>query len=491
MGLGGAVASEREPGAEPVDRAKVLEELRAAIAAVKADDAAVRSIVDIAEEEDDEPRKTLEISVEKEEIYLLELSRILMEFFDGRRPGDERLIFQLLGEGLGSLPQLNVARWKVIARRHLDQATIEAGLERIRAQRKAREEAAAARLPRPDAVPVDLYEDFEPLPTEKLALEADIRKHAKALATRDLEIGRLARAIFRGRGWKRLGYGSPHQYARERVGISYRGLRERMALARDVEKFPEIGEAIEAGQLGMEAARLVARVATADTVEAWIERAKVRTLVHLREEVDAILLRAKFQDDAPMDPPDAHDLEEVAEIHRAVQSGKAVVDIVEAWKRLDRTAVQITAKDGADRDLRLRIPAWLRDFFEQVRTAYAEVTGTRDGFIEFLVLSYFTAWCGWFKDAEPWKSRYTRVYIRDLYCCRSPVCDRRDIGPHHIHPRGRGGSDKDENVVGKCFICHIPGIHGGLIQVNGTASHLRYQSKLMIVDGRDRRLLRD
>lgn len=313
------------------------------------------------------------------------------------------------------------------------------------------------------------------------------RNCCKQLATRDLEMGRLARAIFQWDGWKRLDYGSPQQYARERVGICYRSLRERMALARDVEDLPEIGEAIEAGEFGIEAARLVARVSTADTVEAWIERAKSRTLVHLREEVEAIELRAKFRDDAPVDPPDEADLEEVAEIHRAMQSGEGVDDAVKALEALDRTSMQISVTDGADRGLRLVIPAWLRAFFEETRAAYAEVAGTDERFIEFVVLSY---WIGWRPVLQAKRNRYESVYLRDLHQCRSPVCDCRDVGPHHIEPRGRGGSDEDENVASACFRCHIPGIHGGLITMTGTASRLRYTSALLEVDGRERRLLR-
>jgi hypothetical protein len=47
---------------------------------------------------------------------------------------------------------------------------------------------------------------------------------------------------------------------------------------------PRLAAAFANHEIGYEAARLVASVATPDTVEAWVARARERTVRHLRED---------------------------------------------------------------------------------------------------------------------------------------------------------------------------------------------------------------
>ena len=42
---------------------------------------------------------------------------------------------------------------------------------------------------------------------------------------------------------------------------------------------------------------------------------------------------------------------------------------------------------------------------------------------------------------------YGHIYVRDRYRCTSPVCNRRDVTPHHIQFRSAGGSDDDDNTA--------------------------------------------
>src|ERR1044072_5560179 len=49
---------------------------------------------------------------------------------------------------------------------------------------------------------------------------------------------------------------------------------------------------------------------------------------------------------------------------------------------------------------------------------------------------------------------YFGVYRRDAFRCSSPVCTRRDVTPHHLVFRSRGGGDEDENVASLCVWCH-------------------------------------
>jgi hypothetical protein len=61
-----------------------------------------------------------------------------------------------------------------------------------------------------------------------------------------------------------------------------------------------------------------AGVATRATVEAWVERARERTLRHLREEIDAAELLARGSESSTVVPPSNDDVRRVEELERAV-----------------------------------------------------------------------------------------------------------------------------------------------------------------------------
>lgn len=86
---------------------------------------------------------------------------------------------------------------------------------------------------------------------------------------------------------------------------------------------------------------------------------------------------------------------------------------------------------------------------------------------------------------------YGGIYLRDGYRCRSPVCSRRDVTPHHLRFRSRGGGDEPDNLATVCSWCHLFGIHGGRIRAEGTARRIRWElgptgEPCVVVDGRDR-----
>ena len=108
-----------------------------------------------------------------------------------------------------------------------------------------------------------------------------------------LGIGWVGEPDVRGHLYRRLGYASFEQYARERIGLSPSALEARFTLARRAEAMPELGAAIASGRIGFEAASLVARVARGTSVSAWIAQAEMRAVKHLREEVDAATMIAR------------------------------------------------------------------------------------------------------------------------------------------------------------------------------------------------------
>jgi hypothetical protein len=119
-----------------------------------------------------------------------------------------------------------------------------------------------------------------------LELDRSIGELAAGLARWDLHVGMLADKLHQVEGWRRLGFSTETQYARERLGMCASSLRAKRALARRLRTLPRVREAVEQGAIGFDAAVQIGKVATERTEKLWLERAKRRTAKHLREEVE-------------------------------------------------------------------------------------------------------------------------------------------------------------------------------------------------------------
>ena len=230
-------------------------------------------------------------------------------------------------------------------------------------------------------------------------IDAVLCRVAGELARRDLLLGETAEASWNADGWRRLGYGSAAQYARERLGMSLlipRGRRRR-------------------------------RCGTTETADAWVARARERTVKHLREEVDAAEMLGRLGIEPERRPPEEATMEELARIERRVVTGAVFVE-----------------RDGA-----------------------TGATGAEPG-------------------AEP-----GQMFVVPEHGSRgtSPVCSRRDLTPHHVVFRSAGGDDRDENVTSLCTWCHLDGVHGGRLAVTAPADAMTWhigRARLTVVEGRRR-----
>lgn len=431
------------------------------------------------------PSSALRLRVTAQEVLMLHAARALVTQLDGRRPGDEHFWSVLLAEGMSSLTDPVTKQPAMIGVPPIDEDKLRALLEQGVEDRRRREAEAEKDLPK--AVELEPFEPFGPLPTSAVELDAEVRRCTRLLIVRDLEIGRHLRELFAVRAWRVLKCASKEQYARERLGMSMSAVRQRMRLAKWVEEMPEIGEAIEAGEIGFEAAMLVGRVATPDTAAAWIERAKRRTIKHLREEVEAVQLRTRVNHEASFEPPTDDELAEVRKLEQAVARGEMFEGTI--GPKRDQ---QISVTDGAGCELSFRVSAFVvaelyrqRAVFERVRPP-----DTPMSFVEFLCASLFVAWL---PTVVRCNIAYTSVYQRDRWQCCNPTCDEPASEPHHVVFRSRGGSDKDENVAGTGRFCHRPGIHTGRLRVTGTADHQTWvigRDPIMIVRGREKQNLK-
>jgi hypothetical protein len=348
-----------------------------------------------------------------------------------------------------------------------------------------------------------------------------VRTLSSALARHELELSRRILEFHRADGWRRLGYASEAQYAREQLGMSRSALLARRALALRMESLPLVAEALGAAHIGVEAALLLVKVATAGTEAAWVLRAQRRTIKHLREEVAAALTARRISGEAHCPPPGVNEIDAFHELERAVAGGRifqpapepangrspqaarseshawrVTLDSLTEWlaSGVQTSAARTAPTEGERRSagrvvLRLRVSRGTRAWWRALEKHARRWLPLGMSWLRFCCLSL---WRAWRHLLEP-NVAYGQIYIRDRRRCTSPVCRRRDVTPHHLHFRSQGGSDDDANVAAVCTWCHLFGIHGGRIRAHGTARHIHWElgkrgDPCVVVDGRERRV---
>ncbi|UCE03077.1 MAG: hypothetical protein JSW67_02460, partial [Candidatus Latescibacterota bacterium] len=150
-----------------------------------------------------------------------------------------------------------------------------------------------------------------------------------------LPLAGAAAVVMRRRAWAHLGYLNEHQLARDLFDWSGKTLRNLAALDDTLRKFPALARALtgtDGGRpIGRCAARRIGQVATPDTMETWIERARTLSVRALEEQIrdatktaagarnatatDAHDEKVLFRMQLPPEARMAHD--EVADLHRA------------------------------------------------------------------------------------------------------------------------------------------------------------------------------
>lgn len=363
------------------------------------------------------------------------------------------------------------------------------------------------------ALSLDFDKDLGPLDgmdtqsTDVHTLHERLQKLALAYAARDLEIGTLTRTFWAEDGWRRLGFQHASQYARERVGVSLRSLQQRMKLARRFdlgEPMAPVKKALLDGDIGFESALLIVRATDRGRVEfaePWVERAKERTVVALREELDIAEMYARVRGSIDhMKPPSAAQVAEYRKTRSAVLSGEAFEKPAEPANDEPSTfqpvgiRAQISGADSApapgndDADIRdaphppkpgtgmrqVRLSMdpdqarWWRCLERHYRTASCE-HDLPESFLEFLVQSTLQAWLPWVY--HPGNNAYFAVHVRDGFECQNPVCDSSNVTCHHIVFRSSGGGEEPSNLISLCWTCHSTLLHGNKIRLEGDADN--------------------
>lgn len=235
-------------------------------------------------------------------------------------------------------------------------------------------------------------------------------------AALDEHLGRACLLVRRSRAFRRLGFASFDEYCADRLGLAPSTVRQRVALERRMRELPALREALRAGRLSYEQARLVARVATPSDVAARIEDAAARTSIAYRRELEA-------------------------EEHRQM------------WR--------------AD-ELRATVPDEVSSLLaDAIRSARASVRGLTPGEALVLVALHFIR--TWREEVERRLRAADPVILRDGALCRVPGCSRPADHVHHVVSRAAGGPLEPWNETSLCAIHHLRGVHGGTLRITGTA----------------------
>ena len=449
------------------------------------------------EPDPDEPprRLSLQVTVDRPTALFFEATKTLVRHLD-HCPTQGDIVECLLFEGMSTLFHLDP---KAPHEHGLqaDREMTRAWRDQLDAWRREAEEACESRIDTSVDEPDDL--DEPELPTTREALDAHIVQLAAELAQRDLLFGDLARRFWEADGWRRLGYASAYQYARERVGLCRSSIDQRIRLSRRTARLPQVVDALVDRRIGFEAANLVARVAAARTVEAWLDRATQRTVKHLREEVEMAETLTQISGDTQwMVPPDDEtiayykaweaDTLSAGPMLRASQMSGGPEDAAEDDTSQMSGGPEDAAEDDtsqmsggpfkprSDDEPRLRRGggkvAYRFDLEEDLYWMWRQCEAdwkklNRPGsFLRFLCDAMWDTWIAALLLDETWKG----TFLRDGYECTNPVCSsRKNLNAHHIKHRSRGGGDEEDNLLSVCATCHLFGIHEGRLAVEPPA----------------------
>ncbi|HET7823865.1 MAG TPA: HNH endonuclease signature motif containing protein [Anaeromyxobacter sp.] len=248
-------------------------------------------------------------------------------------------------------------------------------------------------------------------------IDTELRRLAGLRDEWDDVLGHLAMLMKWTGLWKDLQFASFSHYCAERLGMAAKTVGQRAWLSRRLYSFPGLRDAMRAGRVSYEKARLVASVADDANVGEWIARAEKATCVALRREIEAAEERQMC-------------------VRRELD--------LRVPRRVDRL---LAAAFRAAREAEGR---WLKAGECLARIA----------------VHFIATWKPLLKERT---TRSRKVIARGGGWCTVPGCSRPAVNSHHIEFLSHGGSDDLANQTGMCLPHHLRGVHMGYIRVRGTA----------------------
>jgi len=277
--------------------------------------------------------------------------------------------------------------------------------------------------------------------------------------------------VLKRRLYRPLGYATMELYAAGELGFSAAKTRQFLRLARQLEELPAVRDAVVDGSLPWTKARTVARIATPETEQAWLDRAKQESVRDLENDVRRSRAAARVDPGTPallpLDQP-------------ALPEAPVAITLTltpEQHGRFDATLERLQKQGrGESRE----------ELVLQALATLAEDQGTRvpDGRSTNRVVLYRCEECGKATiDGRPVSpavaaakscdaviqdtirggpdrstippSTRKAVLARDGHRCAAPGCRAtRFLEIHHRRPRSRGGGHDPANLVTLCAACH-------------------------------------
>lgn len=277
--------------------------------------------------------------------------------------------------------------------------------------------------------------------------------------------------VLKRRLYRPLGYTTMELYAAGELGFSDAKTRQFLRLARQLEELPAVRDAVADGSLPWTKARTVARIATPETEQAWLDRAKQESVRDLENDVRRSRAAARVDPEAPSLLP----LDQPALPEAPVSITLTLTP--EQHARFSSTLERLRKHGrGESRE----------ELVLQALATLAEDQGTRvpDGRSANRVVLYQCEDCGRAtidgrhvppavaaakscdaviqdtirggpdRSTIPPSVRRA-VLARDGHRCAAPGCrSTRFLEIHHLRPRFRGGGHDPANLVTLCAACH-------------------------------------
>jgi hypothetical protein len=286
--------------------------------------------------------------------------------------------------------------------------------------------------------------------------------------------------VMRRRLFRAFGHSSINQYAIRELGFSKSRTDDFVRLARKLEDLPVVREAVASGDLGYTKAREIVAVATPETQDTWLEAAK-GTRHDLAREVKKVKLAAKSDpgqaDLLPSSPPvvaptelpvrfqmdltPEQEARRAALVERLHKMGGVPNDRAELM--LEALAALLESKELQDQKCPRghfsgRPPVQIHVHESEGKMSVQTDAGERElGRAEAARMK-----CDATVSFEGSRNKATvpprvrrKVLARDRNRCRAPGCGRtRFLEVHHVIPRAKGGTNREENLMTLCGACH-------------------------------------
>jgi hypothetical protein len=299
----------------------------------------------------------------------------------------------------------------------------------------------------------------------------------KVRVATDLELMGLLSEMEAANGFRAVGYATFAEYAASVLHMPARQARDLVRVARDLPKLPGLKQAMADGRVGWTKAREIVRVASPDTVDAWVARAEQAS----SRELEALVAAASPGDAPPVEAPKGAAYTSRV-LHRLEASDAEVIDELLAFLR-----ASVAGDDVSDGTLLAEFARrYLRgvaDGAEDVgelpalEPAVLHLQVAPDGHIEGYeaetseTIASQVACDAKIVDVDGATARTIPSRVREMVLnrdrrrCTVPGCAGRFwLHLHHVRPFVMGGGHEPANLLTLCA-CHHRLIHEGRLRV--------------------------